>query len=283
MALETKKFLDYAGTTHLWQRIATELNAKGKIDSITAADNSVTIINGNTKDPQIEVKISPKAGNSLVVETTTGNEGLYVSVPTAVEYSITKDDSSSDYAAVYHLTKDGVNQGVAINIPKDMVVESGSVVTKTESGTWGAAGTYLHLILANAQHSDLYINVGDLITQVTSGSASTDPIVIAIDSNNQITATLTDGTITKAKLHNDVQTSLNKADSALQIADITSGSANGTISIKGSNIAVHGLGTAAYQDTTHFDLAGAANDVYAAIIALTTTEIDNAIAAANNT
>jgi len=38
------------------------------------------------------------------------------------EYSLIKDDTSADYAAVYHLTKNGVNEGVAINIPKDMVV-----------------------------------------------------------------------------------------------------------------------------------------------------------------
>lgn len=39
-----------------------------------------------------------------------------------------------------------------------------------------------------------------------------------------------------------------KADTALQKADITSGSANGTISVDGIDVAVKGLGTAAYRD-----------------------------------
>lgn len=39
-----------------------------------------------------------------------------------------------------------------------------------------------------------------------------------------------------------------KADTALQKADITSGSANGTISVDGTDVSVKGLGTAAYRD-----------------------------------
>ena len=39
-----------------------------------------------------------------------------------------------------------------------------------------------------------------------------------------------------------------KADTALQKADITSGTANGTISVDGTDVAVKGLGTAAYRD-----------------------------------
>lgn len=49
------------------------------------------------------------------------------------------------------------------------------------------------------------------------------------------------------------------ADSALQPADITSGSANGTISVDGSNVAVTGLGSAAYTEASAYDAAGAAN------------------------
>ena len=43
-------------------------------------------------------------------------------------YDIVKDTDSGDYAAIYHLTKDGVNTGAAINIPKDLFVKSGEVV-----------------------------------------------------------------------------------------------------------------------------------------------------------
>ena len=49
-----------------------------------------------------------------------------------------------------------------------------------------------------------------------------------------------------------------KADSAVQAADVVSGTANGTISVKGSDIAVKGLGSAAYQNSDVFDASGAA-------------------------
>lgn len=49
-----------------------------------------------------------------------------------------------------------------------------------------------------------------------------------------------------------------KADTALQAADIATGSANGTIAVKGADVAVKGLGSAAYVETTAFDAAGTA-------------------------
>lgn len=55
-----------------------------------------------------------------------------------------------------------------------------------------------------------------------------------------------------------------KADSALQAADVVEGTVNGAISVKGASVKVHGLGTAAYADTSTFDTAGAATGALAA-------------------
>ena len=51
-----------------------------------------------------------------------------------------------------------------------------------------------------------------------------------------------------------------KADSALQKESIASGSANGTISVGGADIAVKGLGTAAYTDSDSYDAKGSAEN-----------------------
>lgn len=97
----------------------------------------------------------------------------------------------------------------AFYIPKDMVVKSGSVVTNP---TGQPKGTYIKLVLANATNDTLYIDVGGLIEYVTSGSAAGDMVVIAIDEQtHKVTASITDGAITKAKLETEVQTALNKA------------------------------------------------------------------------
>lgn len=116
---------------------------------------------------------------------------------------------TASLAAGYQLMKDGVAVGAAINIPKDMVVKSGSVVTNP---TGQPKGTYIKLVLANATNDTLYIDVGGLIEYVTSGSAAGDMVVIAIDEQtHKVTASITDGAITKAKLETEVQTALNKA------------------------------------------------------------------------
>lgn len=232
--------------------------ADGKVASVSATDESI-VVSGTTTAPTVAVQISKEAGNDLVKKT----DGLFVEVPDAAVYSIAKDETSADYAAVYHLTKDGVNTGVAINIPKDMVVKSGTVEVNPAGQ---AAGTYLVLTLANANEDKVYINVGSLIEYVTSGSAESDMVVVAVSEDHKVTATITDGSITKAKLAAGVQTSLNKADSALQKTDIVTGSANGTISVGGSDVSVHGLGTAAYKAVSDFDAAGAADNAKTALI-----------------
>lgn len=53
--------------------------------------------------------------------------------------------------------------------------------------------------------------------------------------------------IAKTDLASSIQASLNLADTALQKADITSGSTNGTISVDGTDVAVKGLAALAYK------------------------------------
>lgn len=289
MSLENKKFLDYAGTTHLWEKIKTELDKKGQVNSVTAANNSVAIA-GTASAPTVAVKISTKDGNTLTLDTTSGKEGLYVPTPAAAStYSIVKLDANSTTAgaaATYQLAVDGVAGGTKIDIPKDMVVSSGEVKTVSTANTpyTGAAvgDKYIELTIANATSDKLYIPVNSLVEYVTSGSSNSDMVVISIDNNHQVTASITDGTITKTKLASGVQSSLDAADSALQASDIITGSTNGTIRVGGTDVSVYGLGTAAYTASTAYDASGSAQAVYDAIIAMTSTEIDNAIAAASS-
>ena len=176
--------------------------------------NTISVGNGLAKSgaetsPSIDVAIDPVEGNALKKSTA----GLKVIIPAAAEYSIVKDESSSDYAAVYHLTKNGANVGTSINIPKDMVVKSGAVVTNPEGQK---AGTYIVLTLANATEDKIYIPVDSLIEYVTSGSAADDMVVVNVSGDHKVTATITDGKVTKAKLDVTVQASLGLADTAVQ-------------------------------------------------------------------
>ena len=300
--IQNKKFIDGAGTGYLWTKIKNRYDSK--LDEVRAADDSINVTNNN----QVSVAISSEPGNLLRVRTT-GNKGLYVDNPGSPDtYTIAADSSPGEYAAVYHLKKYaagsdvGVNIGVPINIPRDMVVESGTVVTKSTSGAWGAAGTYIELTLANSSGTKLYIPVGSLIEYVTSGSQAGDAVFITVDpATHQVTATLTDGTVTMAKLSTQVAEAV--ARGAIAVRSVTEGVSNGTIDVDGTAVAVHGLGTAAYMSASNFESAGAAaavlgtqadtnsattvygvkqyaSDVYSSITSLTNAEIDAAVEAA---
>ena len=173
-----------------------------KVDSIAAGDNSVTI-GGTDADPTVVVKLSAAENNAIEL----AEDGLKVVIPDAAEYTIVKAAESGDYAAIYNLTKNGEIVGASINIPKDMVVQSGAVIENPEGQ---AAGTYIKLVLQNVEEP-LYINVGDLIEYVTSGSAEGDMVVVTVSDDHKVTAAITDGTITLAKMATEVQTAIGKA------------------------------------------------------------------------
>lgn len=239
--------------------------ANAKVASVKATDKSITI-GGTATAPTVKVSISAAEDNALSL----ADDGLKVVVPevTHPEYTIVKKADSGDYAAVYQLTKDGTAVGADINIPKDMMVKSGSVQTY-EAGSLPAgvaeAGTYIVLVLNDEAETKLYINVGNLIEYVTSGSAEGDMVFVNIDPlTHKVTASLTDGTVTEVKLHADVKAKLAKAVSAVQ--EVKAGTANGTIAVDGADVAVTGLKSAAYAESSAFDAAGTADGVKTALI-----------------
>ena len=230
----------------LYKLIAdVEAVAKARLESVEAGDNSVTIAGSATK-PSVAVKISEASGNALSL----ADDGLKVEIPEVKvpKYSLVRDEKAADGdVATYHLTKDGVNEGVAINIPKDLVVSSGSVETFTSGALPEGvteAGTYIKLTLANST-KPLYINVSSLIEYVTGGSGENDAIQINVSSDtHKVTANVKNGSLTKEMLAAGVVASLGKADSAVQT--VAAGDTNGTIKVDGNAVAVTGLQDAAF-------------------------------------
>lgn len=233
--------------TGLYKEIADVLAvANNKIASVTAADKSITI-DGTATAPTVKVTISAAEGNALSL----ADDGLKVTIPkvTVPEYSMKKlDTATTGMSASYQLTKNGTGIGTIIDIPKDMVVSSGTVETfKAGALPTGVTepGTYIVLVLANATNDSLYIKVDGLIEYVTGGSDENDAIQINVTSDtHKVSASVKNGSLTLAMLSSDVQTSLGKADSAVQ--EVKAGTANGTISVDGTDVAVTGLADAAY-------------------------------------
>lgn len=158
-----------------------EAIAEEKVASVSATANKGIVIEGTGTAPTVGIKLDPAEGNIA----TLSEAGLKVTAPTVnvPVYSLAKDATSTDYAAVYHLTKDGKNVGEAINIPKDLFVESGEIVENPAGQT---PGKYLKLVLQN-QTDPVYINVADLVDAYTAGNG------ITISGTNEVAAKVVAG------------------------------------------------------------------------------------------
>lgn len=146
---------------------AAQASADAKVASVGATANGGIAIDGTATAPTVGIKLDPATGNAA----TLGATGLMVTIPevTVPVYDIVKDADSGDYAAIYHLTKDGTNTGAAINIPKDLFVKSGEIV---DNPAGQPAGKYIKLTLQN-QDEPIYINVADLVDAYTPGNGIT--------------------------------------------------------------------------------------------------------------
>ena len=234
-----------------------ELNTlSGRVDQLVTAGGEPNVITA--------VKVN---GTALPIT----DKAVDIGVP---GYTIEKAADSGEYAAIYQLKKDGVAAGPAINIPKDMVVQDGSVVTNPEGQ---AAGTYIKLVLQNVAEP-LFIDVGGLIEYVTSGSAEGDMVVIAIDdTTHKVTATITDGTITKAKLAaalvTEIEGKVDKVEGKVlssndytteektKLAGVAAGATKVEASTTNGNVKVNGVETTVYtepEDVLHGSAATAA-------------------------
>lgn len=82
------------------------------------------------------------------------------------EYTVVKDLTSA-VAATYRLMKDGVAVGEPINIPLDMVVQSGTVETCATADTpitgLAVGDKYIDMLLANSNNQHVYISCADLV------------------------------------------------------------------------------------------------------------------------
>ena len=155
---------------------AAQASADAKVASVGATTNGGIAIGGTATEPTVGIKLDPATGNAA----TLGAAGLMVTIPEVAVpvYDIVKDTDSGDYAAVYHLTKDGTNTGAAINIPKDLFVKSGEIV---DNPAGQPAGKYIKLTLQN-QDEPIYINVADLVDAYTAGNG------ITISATNEVSA-----------------------------------------------------------------------------------------------
>ena len=194
--------------------VAKDTELQGEIDAIKEDMGSVD-------DLQTKNKTVAGAINEVLTAVGTGGTASVVTVTT---------DVTTEGALKSYTIKQGETTVGVIDIPKDMVVEAGEVVTNPDGQP---AGTYIKLVLANVAEP-LYINVGTLV-DIYKAKENATQVQLAIDPvTREISATIVAGSIgtteladgaittvkiadanvTLAKLSTSVQASLAKADAA---------------------------------------------------------------------
>lgn len=210
-----------------------------------------------------------------------GLEDRIDALTTGSNVTITDSATTEGYLKSYTFEQNGQTIGV-INIPKDLVVTSGQIVEVNNV-------KYLRLTIAN-QSEPVDIAVSDLVDVYTQGNG------IEISNANEISAKVVAGNglsldangIAMAAASSASAGAMSSADfdklagiaSGAQVnvidgvqvngadltpdankkvnVSITAGTNNGTIAVNGSDVAVTGLGSAAYEDKSAFDASGAA-------------------------
>lgn len=178
-----------------------------KLDSLTAADASVTV-GGTDTAKTVKVAISEKTtGNAL----TLAEDGLAVTVPAATDYTVTgtvKSTANEGAAKTYVIKQEATDLNFEIDIPKDLVVSSGSLVDSDGS----KSGTFIKLVLNN--DDTIFIDVADLVDLVEANNGENPVVSITVTDGHKIAATLNNGTVTKTHLVTAVQTMLDHGEAA---------------------------------------------------------------------
>lgn len=183
----------------------------GKIGDITklkttAKTDIVTALN--------EVKSAVSAGGETGVVT--------------IETDVTTNGALKSYAV-----KQGGTLVAVIDIPKDLVVTEGSVVTDPDGQ---GPGTYIKLVIAN-QEEPLYINVGKLV-DIYTVKKNAAQIQLTIDSSTrEISATIVPGSIGTEELTDNAVTTAKIADENITLDKIAIDIINAFDSAGSANVA----------------------------------------------
>lgn len=187
-------------------------------------------------------------------------------------YLVDESAGQSAYAKVYGLYQGSDSSDMTkntslgkINLPLDKVLKSATLETQDDQGH---TGHFLKLEFQN-DAGVIYVDLS-VLADIYSGSVGQEVTIVVDGYTVSATITALDGgkinagTVGKAKLDASVQASLDLADTSVQ--SVAEGATNGTIDVDGTEVSVHGLGSAAFTDSTAYDASGAAATAKAEVI-----------------
>lgn len=185
--------------THKDSELAEEITAErvNRETADTTLQSNITAEETSriAADAELQANLTTEETNRESADQALQDQIDAITIP---EYSMVESTTIQGYAKTYSLTKDGVETGTKINIPKDLVIKSGEVkvVTTPDVPYEGAVvgDKYLDIELNDATADHIYIPVKDLV-DVYTGKRSINVETI-INENNEIESTVRSGTLT---------------------------------------------------------------------------------------
>lgn len=301
MATE-KKFLDFIGLQTYDEKIKAKIAANdatalaaAKAYSDSLADNYDAAGTAETKVNALangQVKTNTDAIAKLNGDATTvGSVAKTVAdakseLATEIDKKATKSTTLSGYGITDAYTKAQADSAISIavanadHLKREIVETLPAVASADENTIYMVSKTsgsgeqkydeYMLIGTAFEKIGDSAVDLTNYATKSEVNTAKSEAIsAAATDATTKANTALADAKSYADGLAGNYATAAQgtKADSALQKTDIVSGTANGTISVKGEDVAVKGLGSAAYAATSTFDPAGAADAKDTAIAA----------------
>lgn len=278
---DLRKFLDQAGVGTLWAKIkaadeATLSSAKSYADDIkntivgdyaTKAELEAESTARSSADTTLQANIDKKVATAVYEEKMTA---LDISIGSHQSKLTAHESQLADHEARIDTMETFFDSAAASDDVIDTLKEIQEYIASDQTG----ASNMLASINQNAANitainNNLATNYqtsaqarAEYAAKATVEAMSTDLEELNSKKEDKAnlgalaykdtvaTTDIDDGAVTKAKLATALQTSLGKADTAVQ--SVATGTKNGTISVDGTNIAVKGLQSGAYFPSENY-------------------------------
>lgn len=234
---------DVYAKTDVYTKTEAETMAQGKVD---------TLAEGTVKT------------NTEAIAVLNGNNTVEGSVAKQIKDAINEFAGSANGDSVIENVTELLNYVSGVDGSKDLAdalaqIEENKGKIETLNGDETTAGSVAKAVADEAslrENADAAINerVDALVAVVGAPESDVEATGIfkVIEENEKVTASALTDLDTRLQ---EVESKKDSIESALQASDITTGSAEGTISVKGSDVQVKGLGSAAYTEASAYATA----------------------------
>lgn len=255
-----KQLIDQKDATNLSSAKSYAVSLAPNYDAAGTAQTKVNALaNGQVKTNQTDIA-NLKTGKADKATTLAG-----YGITDAFTKTQTTTEINKAVANAGHLKRTIVTQLPAVDAADQHTIY---MIAKTSGSGDNQYDEYILVVTgATGSQTKKFEKIGDTAVDLTNYATKS-----YVDSakSSAISTAATDATSKANKALDDAKAYANglgskyataaqgaKADTALQDADIASGTANGAISVKGTNVQVNGLGSAAYTASTAYEKAGA--------------------------